>query len=295
MSTEASPNNNTAAQNQAPAEGASGENQPAAKKEPRYLKTKINGKEELVSEDALLRDYQKYRAGEERLAQATQKEKQIQYFLQQLETDPEAAFKQTGLSKEKKQALAEKWLAEQIEEELRDPRDAEMMEIRARLDAYESKEKQTKEQAEQEAHEHERRATIQKRQEHFKEVFGKAMEMSPLAKDRDTADEALRAMALHYRLAKSQGYEPDPQELAQAVEERHLKNLWAAAQNLDGEDLIKVLGKGVLKKLRAYDLAQWDKPAQAPATAADWQPRGESGKSKKTSLEDIRKMARNGK
>jgi hypothetical protein len=266
-------------------------NAPAPKKEPRYLKAKVHGKEELVSEDQLIRDYQKYRAGEERLQAASQKEKQIQSFLEQLETDPEAALNQKGLSREKKKELAERWLMEQIEEEMRDPREAELMELKQQLAQYETKEKQTKEEAEQEAYEKERTAAIQKRQAHLQETFGKAMEMSPLAKDPETAGDALRSMALHYRLAKQAGYEPDPQELAQVVEERHLKSMWAAAQSLDGEALVKVLGKGVLKKLRAYDLAQLERTSQAPATSQEWQPREGGARSKKSSLEDIRRQA----
>lgn len=268
---------------------------PAQKEPPRFLKAKVNGKEELVTEEALLRDYQKYRAGEERLQQASQKEKQIQGFLQQLESDPEAAFKQTGLSREKKKELAEKWLLEQLEEEMRDPREAELMELKAQLEQYQSKEKQTKEEVEREAFEKEHREAVQKRQEHLKTTFTQAIEISPLASDPDTAMDAIRSMALHYRLAKQSGYEPDPAELAQSVEERHLKSMWAAAQKLDGESLVRLLGKDITKKLRAYDLAQWEQKAQAPAAAKpdEWQSRETSrGVGNKTSLEELHKQVR---
>ncbi|MDQ3231264.1 MAG: hypothetical protein M3Q07_05535 [Pseudobdellovibrionaceae bacterium] len=270
---------------------------PAQKEAKRFLTAKVNGKEELISEEQLLRDYQKYRSGDERLAQATQKEKQIQSFMQQLETDPDAAFKQTGLSKEKKKELAERWLTEQLEEELRDPREAELMELKAKIEGYEGKEKQTKEEAEQESQQAARVEAVQKRQAHFQETFSKALELSPLSENPETAAEALRGMALHYRLAKSQGYEPDPQELASVVEERSLRSMRSAVSSLDGEALVKVLGKDIIKKLRQYDMAQLgiSKGPEAPATESDWSPSEPRRKEKFTSTSDMIREARRSK
>lgn len=272
----------------APAEqNAASQQTPAQQK--RFLEAKVNGKTEKVSEEQLLRDYQKFRAGEERLAAATAKEREIQAFYEALEHDPETALARSKLPAEKKRQLAEKWLTEQLEEQLRDPREREMMELRAQLEEFQSKEEKVK----QTEAEKQRVETIQKRQAHFQELFGKAMEQSPLAKNPETAAEALRAMALHYRMAKQQGYEPEPQELAQAVEERYLKGLHAAASSLDGESLVNFLGADVVKKIRQYDLGRLQVQKAPPQVQQDWQPSKQSSPaSSKVNSSDILREAR---
>lgn len=273
----------------APSEqGAAPVEQQTPAQQKRYLEAKVNGKTERVSEEQLLREYQKYRAGDEKLAQATAKERQVQAFYDALENDPETALANSKLPADKKRALAEKWLTEQLEEQLRDPREREMMELRAQLEEFQSKEEKVK----QTEAEKEKAQVIQKRQVHFQEVFGKAMELSPLAKSPETAAEALRAMALHYRLAKQQGYEPDPQELAQAVEDKYFKNMYAAASTLDGESLVNFLGADVLKKIRQYDLGKLSSKAAAPQTPASWEPSAPQTKSDKVNSSDILRQAR---
>jgi hypothetical protein len=258
-------------------------------KEIRMLKAKVNGREELVSEEALLRNYQKLQSAEQKMAEATKKQKEIDAFYEALEHDPETALARSKLPAEKKRQLAEKWLTEQLEESLRDPREREMMELQAQLEEYRSKEEKVK----QSEAEKQKVETIQKRQAHFQDLFGKAMEQSPLAKNPETAAEALRAMALHYRMAKQQGYEPDPQELAQAVEERYLKGLHAAASSLDGESLVNFLGSDVVKKIRQYDLGRLQVQKAPPQVQQDWQPNKQSAsQSSKVNSSDILREAR---
>jgi hypothetical protein len=272
----------------APAEQSTPEQQTHAQQK-RFFEAKVNGKVEKVSEEQLLRDYQKYRAGEQKLAEASAKQKEIDAFYEALEHDPETALARSKLPAEKKRQLAEKWLTEQLEESLRDPREREMMELQAQLEEYRSKEEKVK----QSEAEKQKVEAIQKRQAHFQDLFGKAMEQSPLAKNPETAAEALRAMALHYRMAKQQGYEPDPQELAQAVEERYLKGLHAAASSLDGESLVNFLGSDVVKKIRQYDLGRLQVQKAPPQVQQDWQPNKQSAsQSSKVNSSDILREAR---
>ena len=85
----------------------------APKPAKRFVTANINGKEVRVDEETLLREYQKSRAGDERLQKASALEKQMQQFVKQLQENPAAILSDPRLGINK-QALAEAILREQI-------------------------------------------------------------------------------------------------------------------------------------------------------------------------------------
>lgn len=256
------------------------DDKPAEPKAPKkFHKTIVNGREESVDEETLIREYQKAKAGDERLAKATALEKQMNQFVTQLRENPAAILSDPRLGVNK-QALAEAILREQIETELEDPKDREAKTLREKLKAYEEREENEKRTTKETAEKAERAEAVSKAQARLQDTFEKAMEQSVLSKNPETAAATIRDMALYYRMARQQGHDVTPEELAAHVERKQLSNLHAAASTLSGEELVSFLGAEVVKKIRAHDLGQLEAKIGKPSTQANdsWAPRTEKPK-----------------
>ena len=265
------------------------------KKQKRYLTAKVNGKEERVDEETLIRDYQKYKAADQKFAEASKAEKSVKAFMEALQNDPEAVLNNPNLSIDRKK-LAEKWLYEQIQQELNPPdeRDQKLREYEEKLKGYQSKEQEevaTKEQAEYQQ-------VVAKRKNELANVFSEAMSKSSLSKNPETAAATLREMALYYRAYKEQtGEAPDANELAQHVEQKYFKGLYELANTLEGDELVQFLGPQIIKKLRAYDLGQLTKKSSnfepsSSKTEDDWGSKFKSNKKITMSPQDAKEQVR---
>jgi hypothetical protein len=259
-----------------PTNNAQAPKETQVQKEKRLLKAKIDGREETVDEETLLRHYQKERTADQKLREAAKMRKEMEAFYEALENDPESILNDPRLPI-KKRDLAMKWLTEQIDEELKqvDPRDQELEEYRKKLEAYEKQEQEAKTKQEQEQYQ----AIVEKRKEAIATTLTKAMEMSPLSKDPETQAETLREMVLYMRLCRDAGYQVTPEELAQHVEKGRMKSYQSVANQLEGDDLINFLGEAIVNKIRKADLARLQKQREVPPPVQvepdQWQPRGE--------------------
>lgn len=250
-------------------------NETPAQAERRKLKAKVNGQEVDVYEDDIVRDYQKYSSADEKLREAAQKRKEIEAFYERLENDPEGILNDKRLPIDR-QKLAMKWLTEQVEEELAsaDPKDAKLSELERKLAEYQNRDREVEEtKAEQE-----KRQLVESRRELIANTLTKAIELSPLSKDPDTAAATIREMAMHMRICKDAGYDVSPEELARHVEGKSLKSMRSLALNLKGEDLISFLGEDVVMELRRTDLARIKKSREVPKpeTVSEWTPSSSS-------------------
>ncbi len=223
-----------------------------AERQRRLERLKIDGKEEIVDVDQVLRDYAKYKSADSEKRQVAEARKQLEAFYEQFQRDPMAVLNQKNLPISKRE-LAERWLKESIEAEMKDPRDIELEEKSDKLRKYEEAIiAHKKAQAQQESTQ-----KMNARRTQLSETFGKAMEASVLSKDPAESAAVLREMAMYARLAKQNGEEmPSAEELASHVENSRLKQYHSVAQTLDGEDLIKFLGETIVNKIRKTDLAR---------------------------------------
>lgn len=243
---------------------------PKAPEEPKrkptkWLTVKVDGKEERVSEDELLKNYSKFKAADSRFQEAAKAKQSVEQFMKALEEDPEAVLSNPKLSIDRAK-LAEKWLYEKIQKELTpvDPNQAKIREYEEKLKEYQTKEEQQK----QTAQEQEFQATVAKRKEELGNMFSEAMKQSSLSKNPETAAATLREMALYYRAAKAQGETPTPEELAAHVEQKYFKGMYELANTLEGEDLVQFLGDQIVKKIRTYDLNRLKAKANPQADRA---------------------------
>lgn len=223
------------------------------KPQPKMRKVKVNGREEVVDEDTVFRDYQKYQAANELFQQANMSKKQVTEFVKALQENPEEVLRNPQLGINRRE-LAEKWLREEIEAELIDPKDRRLAELEAENSGYKSKEEEKRQTREAEEHQ----ARVAEHRQQISTDLEKAMEATVLKKDEST----LREMAAVMRMAIEQGIDVSPEEIARHVETRKLNNFIQVAQRLDGEQLLEFLGQEVTNKIRKADLAKLRGPAK---------------------------------
>ena len=232
------------------------------RKTPKMRKIKVNGAEEFVDEDAVFRDYQKYKAGEQKLREAAEMRESVEQFYRRLMDDPDAVFRDPNL-KGKRRELAEKWLIEELEAEQRqvDPREEENFTLKERLRQYEEKEQR----AQQEAEQSEREKFVNSRREALSQTIAKAMEATHLSKHPESAAATLREMAVYMRAAKERGEEVTPDELVAHVHNNRFHQMYTLAHQYEGPDLIEFLGEEIVNRIRKADLerlrAQRNQPA----------------------------------
>lgn len=222
--------------------------------------------------------YSKEKAADQKFREAAEMRKQIAEFEKKLADDPESFFNDPRIPKQKRREIAEKLLMKELEEELQPQLSAEQKELEELR-----KFKQSKEYEEMTAKEQEEalafKQVVSQRQEALAATFQKALELSVLSKNEATSAEVVREMAMYMKLCKKAGHEATPEEIAGHVESRFMSSFQGLAADLEGEDLVKLLGKDIIKKLRKYDLANLESrmPKKDPITANEWQSRDDRG------------------
>lgn len=229
-------------------------------KPPKMRKIKVDGKEEFVDEDSVWRDYQKYRAGEKRLSEAAKLKQETEEKLARIKEDPYSVLSELGLDPSE---LSEKWLRQKLEEEFADvdPREKQMRELQKRLEDYERREAEAKEEQEMSA----REKFIESRKEALSKTLAEAMESSILSKNPETQAALLREMALYMRAAKEQGEDVTAQDLVEHIQSNRFKQYHMLANQFEGDELIEFLGKDVVAKIRKADLERLRSKRQSPA------------------------------
>lgn len=232
----------------------------AAKPAPKLRKIKVGDKEELVDEDEVFKDVQKYKAADKKFREAAEMQKNLETFMEALQKDPSSVLDDPRIPLNRRE-LAEKWLLAEIEREMADPRDLKVQEYEQQLQAYREREQQEHQLRQQQ--EHEQRKELKRKE--ISEMFTKALETTPLGKTPEVAAEAIRDMALYMRTARAQGENPDPAEIAKAVETKYLKAMHSIANSFDGDGLLDFLGPDLVKKVNKAYLAKHKSSQEVPA------------------------------
>lgn len=218
---------------------------------PKMRQVKVNGRVEYVDEDAVIRDYQKYKAADERLRTAAQKEAEAEKLRRQLEEDPDSVFKDPKLSGRRRE-LAMKWLEESIAEEVqsKDPRDAELEELRA----WKKQQEDLKAEEETKAKEAEKQKFVETRKTAISQTLRDAMEASQLSAHPESAAATLREMAVYMRAAREAGEEVTADELVQHIHNSRFQQMYTLAHQFEGDELIDFLGEEIVNRIRKADL-----------------------------------------
>lgn len=222
-------------------------------KKPVIKKYKIGDEEVSLSDDDIIKNYQKWKGSDKAFREAAEARKNVDRFYQDLQENPEKILNDPKIPIDKRK-LAEKWLLESIEQEMNptDPRDARMKALEDKISEYESKEKSKAE----EEQERQYSESKEKRKGELSKVFSDAMSMTQLSKHPESAASTLREMALYMRICKERGEEVTAEDLVDHIHNSRFNQFYMLAQQFDGDELIEYLGEDIVKKIRKSDLAR---------------------------------------
>lgn len=241
------------------------------KKVPAFKKFKVGDEEVALSEEDIARDYSKWKAADQKFREAAEARKSVEAFMKALEEDPESVLNDKRLPLNRRK-LAEKWLLQQIDEELNppDPRDAKLTEAEKKLKEYEERERKEAEEKQKQ----EREALREQRKTAISNTLNEAMKSSQLSAHPESAAAVLREMAMYMRAARVRGEEVTPQELVEHVHNTRFHQMYTLAHQFEGDELIEFLGEEIVNRIRKADLARIREKRQPIATHRDdsWAP-----------------------
>lgn len=220
---------------------------------PKKFKVKVNGKEREFTEDELLQRASLAEAAQERFNEAAKLRRQAEQVIGKLR-DPKQVMTvlqdpALGLSKDAIRAQFEEWYAKEfIETEKLTPEQKKIREQQAELEKYKQRDKETEEQklkAQQEA------MTAQAREQVQTQII-EALETGGLPKTNFT----IRRLAYWMQRNHANGFDAPVSLVVSQVKSEMETTLRDLVQASDGEVLVKLLGDGVIQKLRKYDLEQ---------------------------------------
>lgn len=215
------------------------------------FKLKVDGEEieeefDLSNEEALIKELQLAKAAKKRMAEAQDAKRKAYELMQSVDQDPLNLLKRLG---PKGYELAEQMLLEKMQNDMLSPEEKHYREMQRKLEAYENQEKLLKEQQEKQQLE----AMEKQQADHYQKVIIDALDASGLPK---TAESAKRlAFLLHKNLQL--GVELDAVDLAKEVKNEFQSGIASLLKNATPEQLVELLDKEAVKKLRAYDTNQF--------------------------------------
>lgn len=289
----------------APAAGSSGAvptsepqtqgTEPAQKGEARYLTAKVDGKEVRLSEEQVIRDYQKYAAADQRFREAAAMKKQAEEERARA-ADRKARAKaepwkllqeDLELDDQTLDDLAEKRLLKKLELEMMNP------DQKRAWKAEQDRDRLQKEIDARKAGEDEERSKLeQQRQEeltleavkHVDQEIGEALKGSGIAADPEIVAYMADVMLAHLEKGGEPLSAPRALELVtQKLQHRTVQFL----ASLPIEKLYEILPKQVLDGLRKYELAKVKGQSPVPRTQTRAMSTPQRAKAGKTSTDDF--------
>lgn len=219
--------------------------------EKRRYKVKIDKDELEVDEDELIRGYQLRKASDKRFQTASEKEKQIEEIIAIMRTDPRRALSHPDINVNIRE-FAEKVLAEELEEELMDPKEKELRALRKERDAAHEKLK-AREEEERKAKEE---ATIAQ----YTETYAKEIPAA-ITKFGLPVNPGVTNRVRDYMLAAlDHGYEASALEVMPYVKEEYINEIKSMFSVGDAQVLADLLGEEGMKKVRTFDLSRLKNP-----------------------------------
>lgn len=227
------------------------------------IEAKFDNQVEKVKLKKLISDYQKFKASDKRLLEATNLkrdyESQVEKFkniVNTMKQNPQATrhfLKQVYGSEDAIRQFAEDYLWEQIQREKMSPEQRELEEYREKVKRYEEQENKKKMTEAQKAEEQ----RVQSYVNHYDKMFTDVLTKYELPKTPETIERMSRIM----QGALKQGYELSAEELGELVEQSYEKEISTIFGKANPEKLAKMLGKNA-EKVREYQLSQIKKPNQ---------------------------------
>ena len=206
--------------------------------EKKMYKLMVDGAEEEVDEDTLIKHAQKYKAADKKFNESAQLRKQSEQLLTMLKENPFAVLTQLGLDPTE---IAKEHLTRELQNMRMSPEERELAELRAERDA---RLKASREEEERLANEKELAARNELASNMEKQIIS-ALDSVNLPKD----ESSVRMMVEIMKHAVAGDVEISWQEAAEMVKENHKKNYAHFFSQLNEDELAALLGDDVVKKL----------------------------------------------
>lgn len=214
-------------------------------------KVKVDGEDQEVDEQELIRNYQLRKASDKRFSEGQQMRKQSEEFIRLLKTDPKKVLAHPSIGIDLKN-FAEEYLMGELQQEMMSPEEKQLKEYQAKLSKYEEAERTQKEQAEAKQKE--------EVQTKYAEAYNKqiidALETSGLPKTEYT----VQRMVHYMHKALKNGYELGAGDVTDLVRRDYMEDSKALFSGLDADALESILGTDIAKKLRKADLNKLKNP-----------------------------------
>jgi hypothetical protein len=227
---------------------------------PRKHKLKVDGAEEEVDEDEVLRRAQKYSAADKKFQEAAKVRKQAESFIRALKENPKAVLSNPNLGINLRE-FAEKVLWEELQEELVPPEEKERRAEKAELERY----REEKRQREEAARQQEQEQLKEKYRQDWSKKFNEALEQGGLPR----TDWTVKQMAAYMKQALANGHKHiQPADVVELVKSDWVQAQKEMFQHFDAEKLIEVLGADAAEKIRQHDLKKFRPPEPEAKPAA---------------------------
>lgn len=233
--------------NQQKKQGAPTDQQKKEAAAARRLKLKIDGQEEELAEDEVIKLAQMGRAADKRFQEAAKSRKEAEQFLRMLKEDPISVLQNPAIGHDFRR-LAEEYLKGQYEKEMLSPEQRRIRELEETLKLKDEKEKQDEEQKRQEQ--------LGKLTEHYKQEFDtkivEALQTSGLPR----SPKAVNRMIDYMSTAIREGIDVEPKHVVNLVRRDFINDITDLFSQMEGDSLLQLLGDGVANKIRKADLAR---------------------------------------
>ena len=217
---------------------------------PRKMKLKVDGRNEELSEEEVIKWAQMGRAAQSRFQEAAAMRKQAEDFIQMLKTNPRAVLENKNIGVDLRK-FAEDYLGEQLRAQQMTPEQRRIKELEDSLKAKEAQEAEGKKTAEQRQHD----AEIAQYQQEYDISIPQAIEKAGLPKTPYT----VKRITDYMISALNNGVDVSPDAVTEMVRQDYMSDLIALAGGMDGDRLLALFGDGVSNKIRKADLARLKK------------------------------------
>lgn len=214
---------------------------------PNLHKVKIDGAELEVPYEELVSGYQTRKASDKAFREGAEIRKQAEQLVQLLKSDPISVLADPRLGLDVRK-IAEEYLAAQIGDELMDPKERELRDLKKWREAREKEDNEKLTRAQQEEND---RLT----QEHigsYSNGIIEALESSQLPKNAT----CVKRMAYYMHEGLKRGLELSPKDVVGLVREDFENDFRSLYGSADGEVLLGLLGEEGANKIRKHDLSR---------------------------------------
>lgn len=214
---------------------------------PNLHKVKVDGAEMEIPYDELIRDYQTRKASDKAFREGAQARKEAEQLVLMLKNDPISVLKDPRLGHDVRK-LAEEYLAAQIGDELMDPKDRELRDLKKwkqdqdDAKANEAKTAKEKENAELTAH--------------YTQEYSTAIVDVLQAGGLPKTPTCVKRMAYYMNEGLKRNLDLSPKDVVGLVRDDFIAEQRELYGNSDGDTLLSLLGEDVAAKIRKHDLSR---------------------------------------